>query len=382
MTRAAVRAIVGFCGINPPANEIDLNVDQPVVQVGSAVTGIVQIIGDYAHEVSVTIALEGVESTVVALSQKQLQEHGNVGIEYLRKHTTEQHVIFNDEITLHNAEHPVGFRFALPEDSPATLRCVLDGTNPLLPSQCQIKYTVTASIANHTMSAKRQVSYPIVVLSKRESDILLDPSIQVSVGSAMDVFYRNMFSCGGNEMMLWPSCSMGSKSMIQQDIEESTTVLEEILDSADSLEDDEEDDDDENDENREPNIMMKTFTSKPHFILEASRAKLNLSPGQTLEVSVKDWFRQLKSGVWMIRFVEDLSWVSQGRTARSQQSWDLYANHHEFPTGLRQSFKSSLISVRHELIVYLATKDTSKDIMAMTEPIPVSIVSNQRGWDA
>jgi hypothetical protein len=375
MTRAAVRAITGFCGLNPPANEIDLTVDQSTVHVGSAISGTVQVIGEYAHDVSVTIVLGAVEYCVVALSAQQLKEHGNVGKEYLKKHTTERHILCNEEITLHNAEHPAAFRFALPKNLPGTLRCVLDGTNDLLPSQCQIKYSVTASIVNHSMSASRQISHPIVVLPRTESDIPLDSSMQVSVGSSMDVLYRNIFSCGGSETVLWPSCSTKSKPT-QDDADDTISVFEEILEGNSSIEEE------ENDENMQPNIMMKTIMAKPNFILDSSCTSLNLGAGQKLEVSVKDWFRQLKTGIWMIRFIEDLSWVSQGRTARSQQSWDLYANHHELPATLRQSFSSTSISVKHELIVYLATKDTSKDIMAMTEPIPVTIVSNQRGWDA
>jgi RNAse (barnase) inhibitor barstar len=58
----------------------------------------------------------------------------------------------------------------------------------------------------------------------------------------------------------------------------------------------------------------------------------------------------------------------------NQDTWDLFANHHELPMTLRWSHdpkKPTLLMVCHEIVVYLITKDPSKEILTMTEPIPV-----------
>jgi hypothetical protein len=58
----------------------------------------------------------------------------------------------------------------------------------------------------------------------------------------------------------------------------------------------------------------------------------------------------------------------------NQESWDLFANYDELPMTLRQSYypkKPTFLMVCHETVVYLITKDHSKEILTMTEPIPV-----------
>ena len=94
----------------------------------------------------------------------------------------------------------------------------------------------------------------------------------------------------------------------------------------------------------------------------------------------------------MIKLTEELQWKAKGRTAHNQQTWNLYANHHELPTTLSPSYdgmEQSLIQIRHELTIYMTTKDatatataTAKEILASTAPIPVRIVSTRAGWDA
>ena len=370
----------GFCGaLSPAEDEIHLDIDHSTVHAGSVISGTVQVVGDYAHEVTADVVLEGIEYCIVALPQHQLDEYGNMGIDYLKKHTTESDIFLESELTLRDAEHPTHFRFKLPDSIPGTLRCILDGTDPQLPSQCQIKYKVTATIRNREKSSKRQVSHPIIVLPKKETNIPLDPGLQVSsTGSALDVLYRSLFLCGGGENDII-SCSTSYSCGSQPTMPD--LQISQSCSSDNILEMD--DDDDKDDEIDDFAYSMKMMTAKPHVPLESSHDKLYLSAGQAIEVTVRDFFRQLPSGGnWMIRFMEELSWKSQGRKAKSHQSWDLYANSHELPTTLRRSFVGSLVKVRHQLMVYLTNKDSSREIIALTEPIPVLIVSDRRGWAA
>jgi hypothetical protein len=370
VTRAAVRSITGLTGTNPPpsCDRIDLRVDQRSFHVGSSVTGTVQLHHDelrssssVPNNKSVYLVLEGVESTVVAFPQTS---DNSMGMDYLKKHTTEQHILTRQELTLEYCSKPQIFRFALADNLPSTLRCVLDGTDPTLPSQCNIKYTVTASIYNNN-SSKLRVKHPITVFPKKESTIPLDPVISVSVGSSLDVLCNSFFSCGG-------------------------------LFNVD-----------------EPMIANDNDNSNNYILLESSHDHnlLHLSAGQVLKVDVvKDWLGHLSrrattTTVWMMRVSEELTWKAQGRTAHNRETWELFANHHELPTTLRPTYNhdtthhnhndrnahahahahahGSLIQVKHELVVYLTTKKNgAKEILATTEPIPIQIVTSNRGWDA
>jgi hypothetical protein len=341
MPRAAVRSITGLIGNNPPPDVIQFKVDQDTVHVGGAITGTVQLVG-YEHRrksPSVHLVLHGLEYTVVALPQSA---DNSMGRDYLKKNTTESKILIREELTMPDCgKKPQPFRFALPEDLPGTLRCVLDGTDPLLPSQCQIKYTVTASIHNQLGGEPSctLVTHPIVVMHKEEipESTPLDYMLPVSVEASIDILFKSIFSCG----------SMCAQNHTDEPIAKERYIL---LDTA----------------------FGKDF--------------LYLSAGQSLKLLVQDWFGQLRGrGVWMIRVIEELRWTAQGRTAHNRQTWDLFANHHELPTTLRRSYdqkKTSLLTVRHEIVVYLTTRGPSKEILATTEPIPVRILSSNRGWDA
>ena len=183
--------------------------------------------------------------------------------------------------------------------------------------------------------------------------------------------------------------------------------------------------------------MMKNNDS---FIpLCLSHKTLNLVAGQILQVEVQDWFlhvlqqhnQKTRSAVinrslatnsaWMIQLTEELKWTAQGRTTSSCQTWDLLSNHHEIPMELRRSTETiltrqttnddqeadeqrRLIRVSHFLQIYLkmtssnstknrfhisgdcygggTTTEYKDEVVAMSESIPVRIVSHRQGWDA
>jgi hypothetical protein len=385
MTRAVVKSITGYTGDNPPRDVIDLKIDKDTVHAGSDVTGTVRLLGDNTIR-KIHLVCEGLEYCVVALPQSA--DYSTMAMDYLKKHTSEKHVLTRQEFTYtpNRKNRALVFRFGLPDDLPGTLRCVLDGTDPTLPSQCQIKYTVTASIYNDGNTSSTQVSHPIIVLPKKESELPLDPSVSVSVASSMDGMFKSFFSCG----------SLSSKE------EHPKSWAQSIFTMSD-----------------EPSTMAAK-KKETHILLESSHDKLRLAAGQSLQVQPQDWFGRLTNSknVWMIKLTEDLRWTSKGRTAHNFQSWDLFANHHELPTTLRRSYndaphpevvvsttavlegvvvatdnhvvpqtrssqRKSLLSVRHEIVVYWTTKDPSKEILATTEPISVQIVMNNGGcWDA
>ena len=342
MPRAAVRSIQGLIGNNTRADVIDLHIDNHKVRVGGAITGTVKLVGyeDRRNVPLVHLEFEGLENTIVAFPQ---DEDNAMGVEYLKKHTTETKILIREEVEMPDCGNkPQPFRFPIPDDLPGTLRCILDGTHPTLPSQCQIKYSVTATIHNQHGGepSSTLVSHPILVLPQKEipNSKPIDPSIRVSAeASSLDVLFKSFFSCG---------------NMICADTE------------------------------------TDPIAEAKYVLLEATLQKdaLYLSAGQALKLEVSDWWGQLKGrGQWMMKISEELRWKAQGRIAHSRQTWDLYANHHELPTTLRRSYepkKPSLVSVSHELVIYLTTKDVSKEILATTEPIPVQILSSDRGWDA
>ena len=340
MPRAAVRSIAGMTGRNPlPADHvIDFHVDNDSVHLGDAITGTVRLNGyENRKEIpQVHLVFHAMEYTVVALPQ---EEYNEMGMDYLKKHTSEKNDLLRSELTLEDCSKKAQpFRFAIPDNLPSSMRCVLGGTDPTLPSQCQVKYTVTASIESGS-AGRTLVSYPISVLPKKEvpESTPLDPSITVSVENSLDVIFKTMFSCG--------SLCLAPEEYDDPIIKETYILLDTAVD-----------------------------------------IDLKLCAGQSLQVDIRDWWGQLKGrGVWMVKLTEDLQWSAQGRIAHDKQTWDLFANHHEIPSRVRKSFQPkfhSLLSIRHELVVYLASKDGSKDILATTEPIPVHILSTNRGWDA
>jgi hypothetical protein len=357
--RAKARCIATTTGDNPPTDDISLKIDQDVVHVGGEITGTI----NYHGPLDVQVVLEGVEWTVVALSGNGNTKDGKMGVEYLKKHTSQRRALLREE-RVHSPGESTGFRFGLPEDLPGTLRCVLDGTDPTLPSQCQVKYTVTATIANDEHN-KAEICSPIVVLPKKEAGIPIDPSIGVSIGSFVEALHQTLFECGTDFFC----CTRESP-----EDNESVTIASSKLPLQD----------------QDPIGMMKDNC----IFLETSKNQLHLTPGQKLSVDVQDVFHLLynrrPNSVWMIQLTEELQWRAQGRKAHNQQTWHLYANHHELPATLTPSYDDhdtqSLFHVRHEIIIYMttaSTKDSSaKEYLASTAPIPVKIVSSRAGWDA
>eukprot|EP00934_Nitzschia_sp_Nitz4_P000815 Nitzschia sp. Nitz4//scaffold55_size114948//29305//29952//NITZ4_003889-RA/size114948-processed-gene-0.62-mRNA-1//-1//CDS//3329554494//815//frame0 len=214
------------------------------------------------------------------------------------------------------------------------MRCRIDDTDPTLPSQCQVKYTVTATMYKNT--SKNQVSYPVCVLPQQVHEQSVDSSLSVAIGSSMDVLFKSLFSCGGSMCLV----SDGEEPIVYDN----------------------------------------------YILLEPSVETLNLAAGQPLQVKVHDWFGLFKESKlnWMIRVKESLTWKAQGRTANSSQTFDIFANDEELPSTLRQTYdqdSASLLQVSHEIVVFATSKDNPKEILATTEPIPVQIVSSSRGWD-
>jgi hypothetical protein len=200
-----------------------------------------------------------------------------------------------------------------------------------------------------------------MVLPRREADIPIDPSITVSIGSLVEAIHQTLFECGTDLFF----CTG------EQDIENATGSINIPLQEQD------------------PVGMMKDNC----IFLEASKTQLNLTPGQKLVVEIHDWFRLLngrrRNTVWMIQLTEELQWRAHGRKALNQQTWNLYANHHELPRTLTPTYDhdtQSLFQIRHEMIIYMTTttpnKNFAKEVLASTAPIPVKIVSSRAGWDA
>lgn len=333
MTRASVKTIAGFSGVNPPKDVIDLTLDKDEVHAGCDVTGTIRMLGKTPVK-SIHLILEGIEYSVVAFPGGS---DNQMGLEYLKKHTTEKRIVTKQEMLLDCAK-PQIFRFSLAENLPSTMKCRIDGSDPTLPSQCQITYTVSATV--YGKSSKAQVSHNLVVLPKIHAISPVDPCITVAIGSILDFFLKTMFSCGDT------LCQV-----------------------------------------EEPDVETSMAEEK-YIILEPNPTSLRLSVGQLIKVDVRDWLGLLSNPnyVWMIRLVERLSWTAKGRVARFRQSWDLYANHNEIPSTLRRTYdqdSKSLSKVFHEIIIYVKKKDSPKEvILATTEPIPIQIVSSSRGWDA
>jgi len=356
MPRAAVRAVSGVAGGQPPTTKIKLTIDNSSpIHVGGAISGRVKLIGRYPIHTA-QVVLEIMEYSVVVVTPNGQQKHQGLG--HVQP-ISQKNVVLSKEVTL-NQDSPPVFSFSLEENLPASFRWVLDGTHPTMPSQCQIKYVVTASIfRNGSTSA---VSQQVVVLPKQESNVPLDPNLSVSIGSSWDLISQ-YFSCGNIELVH-----------------------------------------DENNPNGGNNQSSSSLPKK-HLLLRCSRKKLHLSAGQYLPISFQEWLNRILSqhGLWMVKLTETVQWQAYGRIAQSRQTWDLYANHHELPTNMRQSYndpafnnpyngdvvplnainqKLSLIQVTHELSVYFSSKGLERKVLASTPPIPVQIVSGKRGWAA
>jgi hypothetical protein len=318
---------------------IELQVDNDSrVQAGQQLTGTIRLQMN-APTSLVKLTFEGIENVVVALPQRR---DNHMGAEYLRKHTSEINILVKEEVLLKDCSNKTQrFRFILPDDIPGTIRCILDGTHPKLPSQCHVFYKVTATIFKN--SSEAHVSKPIVVLPA-PTNVPIDSKISVSIKNPMESLINTVFQCG--------------------------TLMNVAT----------EDDDDESPSSNNSSCFYFSLASKPSN-------NLNLSGGQSVNVEVDDWLgRQLK-GIWMIQLIEEVSWSARGRTTSTQQSYNLFANHHEVPISIQQSFQSviSSLCVKHKVIIYLTfnEEDPSDEIVASTDPIPVTIVSNTRGcWDA
>jgi hypothetical protein len=327
---------------------IDLQLDQSRVKVGDIVTGTVNLQGNSPTSL-VKVVLEGIEFMVVALSQTR---DNNMGLEYLRKHTSEQHVLTRQQVLLDlsssSTDSKQPFRFVIPSGLPGTMKWVFSGTDPQLPSQCRIQYTITASIFKNT--SKAEVSKTIIVTPQTEN-IPLDSSISVSIINPMKSMATSLLQCG-------------SLNDLAAEDEEGDRGVEEGEDEG---------------------ILDK---SSQMFALSYDNKHNNLhfACGQIVTVQVTDWLGRQLSGIWMMQLVEEITWWARGRCSTSTSRWNLFANHHELPTTLQRTYSNShsLLSVQHKLVVYITTneEDPSKEVLACTEPFPITIVSNTRDWDA
>ena len=326
-----------FDGNHGSADFLSLHVDKTRVEVGSDITGRVDSIGD--KHTKVVVELEGIEYTVVAD-----QDLEGIGVKDLKKETFQKRIFLKETREL-SSNASAGFRFGIPNDAPGTIRRTLDGTNSSLPSQCQIKYSVTAMIVDMDGHRENKFSKEIFVLPKKASDVPIDPTISVSIRSNMEACQQTLYSWAN----LWGAIDavMACTFPTETDGSEQNNFIE----------------------------------------LDASEEKLNLCIGQTLLVEVNDSFgllSQYQNAMWMIKLTEELSWEARGRTASSTETWNLHVKNHSIPN-LIPSYDynyDSLIKVHHTLVVYMATEDKPTEYLASTGPIKVRIVSSRQGWDA
>jgi len=322
---------------------LDVMLDQDQVRMGTEVSGYIRIRGD-TRNTKVRVLFEGIESTVVAFPNTI---DNMMGMDYLRKHTTDRMVFLQQDILLDCAIQQ-SFRFPIPDKLPGTMKYRVEGSHPVLPSQCQIRYMISAVMFGGNAS-ESETSKEIVIIPKRESDTPVDPFVRVSIQSVFDLFLKAAFSCG--DALFYVD---------QPDIE--TPLAEE-----------------------------------KYILLEPNPSTLYLSAGQPIKVEVYDrlGFLSGPNHVWMVRLIEKLSWKAKGRIEQSRQSWDLFADHHIIPTTVRRTYdhrSDSLIKVEHEAIIYLVRKQSgsssgggvgvggnNQTILATTEPIPTTIVSGSQG---
>ena len=332
-----------FVDSTDSADLLSLHIDRTRVHVGNDVTGSVNSIGD--PNTKVVLELEGIEYTVVALPNDELE---GVRVRDLKKETFQKRIFLRErKDLLSNASE--GFRFVLPDNAPGTIRRTLDGTNSSLPSQCQIKYSVTAMIVDRNNAGnchqESKSSKEIFVLPKKEVDVPIDPSIGVSIGSKMEALQQTLLPWG---------------------------KLQGVINAALAC-----------------SFPTSLETSQDNYIvLETSKDELNLCIGQTVLLEVNDSFgllsRQQQTAVWMFKLTEELSWEAKGRKASNKETWNLHVNNHAIPNLIPSYDDSneSLIQVHHTLVVYMATKDKPTECLASTGPIRVRIVSSRMGWDA
>lgn len=343
---------------------IRLRVDNTHVEVGDAITGTIEV-KESAPTSLVKLVFEGIEYTVVTLSQTR---DNLMGLEYLEKNTSERNVLTSQQALVDVSIAPdrkQAFRFVIPKGLPGTMRCVLDGSDPILPSQYKTTYTITASIFKNT--SKAQVTQSITVSPGSRQDVPLDSStISVSVVNPFKSMARTFFQCGNPNLVFHePSSGVKKNGSKGNDIKE---------------------DDDDDDDNDEKEAFLNTRSQL--FTLKCRQPGHDscFAVGQVISVHLEDWLGRQLSGIWMVQLIEEISWCAKGRKASSVSRWNLFANHHELPTTLQRSYagENSKLSIKHHLVIFLATdeEDPSKEVLACSEPFPIVIVSNTRGWDA
>jgi hypothetical protein len=297
------------------------------------------------------VEFEGIEYTVVALPGKMDSDDYDEGMDKqhdLKKKTSQKRTFFRETRALLLNES-AGFRFGLPENAPGTIRRTLNSTNSSLPSQCQIKYSVTARIVpngGYDYIHERKVSKEIYVLPKKEVDVPIDPVIGVSIDSTIEACHKSVFSFGKLQGAIDAifACNFPSSDYMEQE-------------------------------------------RNKCIVLNASKNKLHLCIGQTLLLEVNDSFRLLsrqKNAVWMLKLTEELRWEAQGRMTSNKETWNLHINNHAIPALIpnHDHDYDSLIQVHHTLAVYMTTKEQPTEYLASTGPIQVKIMSSRVGWDA
>ena len=334
-----------FESYNDSTDLLSLHIDRIRVHVGNEVTGNVSSIGD--PNTKVVVELEGTEYTVVAMSENLFD---GVSVQDLKKETFQKRTFLRQRKEL-SSNASEGFRFGIPNDAPGTIRRTLDGTSSSLPSQCQIKYTMTAMIVDRSdgyCHQESKFSKEIFVLPKKEVDVPIDSSIGVSLGPKTEALHNTLLPWGILQGAIDSICACGIPVSMQTDA---------------SAEDD-------------------------YIVLESSKDELNLCVGQTLLLEISDSYgiltRQQKNASWMFKLTEELSWEAKGRKTSSKETWNLHVDSHGIPK-LIPSYDhnpESLIQVQHTLVVYMAAKDKPTEFLASTGPIKVKIVSSRKGWDA
>lgn len=326
------------------------------VEVGDTITGTIEIKED-APTSFVKLVFEGIEYTVVTLAQTR---DNHMGLEYLEKHTSERNVLTSQQVLVDvsaTLERKQIFRFIIPKGLPGTMRCVLDGSDPILPSQYNTTYTITASIFKNTSKAK--VTQSIIVSPRSCQDVPLDSAtISVSVVSPLKSIASTLFQCGSVDTTF-------HESGTDKDASKGNGLIE---------------------EGEEEVVFLDKRSQLFSLKCQQPMHESCFAVGQIISVNVADWLGRQLSGTWMVQLIEEIGWSAKGRRTSSISKWNLFANHHELPSTLQRSFagENSRLSVKHHLVVFLATdeEDPSKEVMACSEPFPIMIVSNTRGWDA
>lgn len=337
---------------------IQLQVDNTRVMVGDTITGTIALKED-APTSLVKLVFEGIEYTAVALIQSR---DNHMGKKYLEKHTSETNVLTSQQVladvsTAPDRKQP--FRFVVPNGLPGTMRCILDGSDPILPSQYKTTYTIKASIFKNT--SKAEVTQSITVSPGSKQDVPLDSStISVSVINPVKSIASTLFQCGSTSAVYDENNGAKADPRKRAEIEEDDQEV--FLDKSCQL----------------FSLKCQQPTSAHDYCCFAV--------GQIISLHITDWLGRQLSGIWMVQLIEEVKWCAKGRTASSVSKWNLFANHHELPSTLQRSYEgeSSSLTIKHHLVVFLATdeEDPSSEVMACSEQFPIVIVSNTRGWDA